>query len=598
MLMKVSDFIIKYLEDYGIEDVFLLAGGGIMHLMDSLAKSTKIKKYYNLHEQASGFAADGYAQYKNCLGVCFVTTGPGATNVITPLASSYIDSTPVLYISGQVKTADITKISGVRQTGAQEVGIIPIVKTITKYAVTIKNPREVRYHLEKAIYLAMHGRKGTVWLDIPLDVQNAMLDTDNLPGYFAPDDELNENDLFSEDYKQIIRWMSESRRPCILVGTGVCLSGAVNEFIKLVNEIKVPVVTSRRVKRIFNETNNEFDFGAVGAFATRSGNYVLQNSDFLLIIGCGLRYYITAYNEEGFAPLAKKVIVNIHEPEIKKLRMKIEKALVCDAKGFINGLLNEDLTGINVSNKWLEYCKNIKAKYNIMNEISTSLEQAPNGYTVAHTIYEYSKKGDTFIGSPSAFGYIQYAHSLKEGQQYIIHMGLGSMGTALPCGIGACIASGKRRTVICEGDGSLQHNIQELALISEYQLPIKLFIDSNNGYRQIYTMQETHFSSRFTGCNPDTGVLFPDLMKLSEAYGLEYVSIDFEYEVNDKISFIMSTDKPMVVEIKSLSTMELIPVIKSRILEDGSMLSSKLEDMYPFLPVEEHQSNMEISKME
>lgn len=588
--MKLSDYVIKFLEEKRVKDVFLLSGGGIMHLLDSLAKNDHINKYYNLHEQASGFAADGYAQYANKLGVVFATTGPGATNVVTSLASAYIDSTPMLVISGQVKRETITKVPEVRQTGAQEVGIIPIVQSITKYAVTVMEPNDIRYILEKAVYMATSGRPGTTWVDIPLDVQSAEIEPETLRG-FCPQEKHIE--ISASDLADIYKLLSEAKRPCILAGTGVMLSGAREEFAAMANQLHIPVVTSRRARRLFHRGNDRYYYGSAGGVAPRFANYVLQNSDCLLVLGSGLRYYLTAYNEENFAPNAKKIMVNVHKAEIDKLHMDVDKAVVADAGNFIRAFMEYCKTNaLAKCDEWLAYCDKMRAKYPAINEILPHDDGLTDGYLVTKYINQYAKDDDVFVASPSAFAYGYNVYDLHDGQDYIVPVGLGSMGTGLPCAIGACIASGKKRTIIGEGDGSLQHNIQELALLREYNLPIKVFIDNNNGYRQIYTMQQTHFHGRLAGCNPESGVGMPILQKIAEAYGLKYYCIAHDTETEDIVKEALSDDEPAIIEMMSSPATEFVPIIKSRMGKDGKMISSKLEDLYPFLPEDEQKANM------
>ena len=588
--MKLSDYLIKFLEEKLVKDVFLLSGGGIMHLLDSLAKNDHINKYYNLHEQASGFAADGYAQYANKLGVVFATTGPGATNVVTSLASAYIDSTPMLVISGQVKRETITKVPEVRQTGAQEVGIIPIVQSITKYAVTVMEPNDIRYILEKAVYMATSGRPGTTWVDIPLDVQSAEIEPETLRG-FCPQEKHIE--ISASDLADIYKLLSAAKRPCILAGTGVMLSGAREEFAAMANQLHIPVVTSRRARRLFRRGNDRYYYGSAGGVAPRFANYVLQNSDCLLVLGSGLRYYLTAYNEENFAPNAKKIMVNVHKAEIDKLHMDVDKAVVADAGSFIRAFMEYCKTNaLAKCDEWLAYCDKMRAKYPAINEILPHDDGLTDGYLVTKYINQYAKDDDVFVASPSAFAYGYNIYDLHDGQDYIVPVGLGSMGTGLPCAIGACIASGKKRTIIGEGDGSLQHNIQELALLREYNLPIKVFIDNNNGYRQIYTMQQTHFHGRLAGCNPESGVGMPILQKIAEAYGLKYYCIVHDTETEDIVKEALSDDEPAIIEMMSSPATEFVPIIKSRMGKDGKMISSKLEDLYPFLPEDEQKANM------
>lgn len=589
--MKLSDYVVEFLRRREVQDVFLLSGGGIMHLLDSLAKEDRIHKYYNLHEQASGFAADGYAQYANKLGVVFATTGPGATNVVTSLASAYIDSTPLLVISGQVRRDTITTLAGVRQTGAQEVGIIPIVESVTKYAVTVMDPADIRYVLERAVYTALHDRPGTVWVDIPLDVQAAEIDPSSLRGYEPEEKAAAVN---AEDLKEIAAMLAAAKRPVILAGTGVMLAGAREAFVQMVNELQIPTVTSRRARRLFHRGGDRYFYGSAGMVAPRYANYVLQNADFLLVIGSGLRYYLTAYNDANFAPHARKAIVNIHPSEIEKLGMTVDKAVVMDAVAFIAAF--SDLCRMRKMpdwQGWITYADEMREKYPAIAEVIPHADGLTDGYMVTKYINQYAGTDDVYVASPSAFAYGYNVYELHDRQEYICPVGLGSMGTGLPCAIGACIASGKKRTILGEGDGSLQHNIQELALLRQYDLPIKIFIDSNNGYRQIYTMQQTHFAGRFAGCTPESGVGMPNLRSIAEAYGLDYYEIVCADETEEIVRRALADDVPAIINMVSSPAVEFVPIIKSRIGADGKMISSKLEDLYPFLPEEEQRRNME-----
>ena len=592
--MKLSDYVVQFLGKEDVRDVFLLSGGGIMHLLDSLAKEEHIHKYYNLHEQASGFAADGYAQYTNKLGVVFATTGPGATNVVTSLASAYIDSTPLLVISGQVRRDTITTLAGVRQTGAQEVGIIPIVESVTKYAVTVMDPVDIRYVLERAVYTALHDRPGTVWVDIPLDVQAAEIDPSALRGYTPEEKAAVVN---AEDLKEIAAMLAAAKRPVILAGTGVMLAGAREAFVQMVNELQIPTVTSRRARRLFHRGGDRYFYGSAGMVASRYANYVLQNADFLLVIGSGLRYYLTAYNDENFAPHARKVMVNIHAPEVEKLRMTVEKTIIMDAGAFIAAFSDlcrtckmPDWQG------WFAYADEMREKYPALSEVIPHADGLTDGYMVTQYINAYAGENDVYVASPSAFAYGYNVYELHDGQEYICPVGLGSMGTGLPCAIGACIASGKKRTILGEGDGSLQHNIQELALLRQYDLPIKIFIDSNNGYRQIYTMQQTHFAGRLAGCTPESGVGMPNLRSIAEAYGLDYYEITHADETEETVRRALADDVPAIINMVSSPAVEFVPIIKSRIGADGKMVSSKLEDLYPFLSEEEQARNMALCR--
>ena len=594
--MKLSDYIVSYLENQGINDVFLLSGGGIMHILDSLAQSKSINRYHNLHEQASGFCADGYSLYSGKLGVCIVTTGPGATNTVTALASSYIDSTPIIYISGQVRTDTISTVPGVRQTGAQEADIVSIVKPITKYAVTVIKAEEIRYHLEKAFFLAQHERPSPVWLDIPLDIQAKQIEPELLVG-FEPIKEgfgsLNKLEIDSE--KQIISMLNNAKRPVLMIGSGVRLAHAEEQLLQLVQKWDIPTVSSRRVRGMLKNENEKYYFGCVGSLADRYANYILQNSDFMLSIGSGLRYYLTAYDESNFAPKANRVVVNIDAAELEKLNMSGALKVKCDAKQFIEAMLQNTDCYRNERVDWWNYCNSMKNKYPSADVFRPTDFETVNPYKVAEYIGLYMHDNDILVTSPSAFAYTFHIPRIHAKQRVISHIGLGSMGTTLPEAIGACIAS-KSRTIACEGDGSLQHNIQELALLKQYNLPIILFVDSNKGYRQILTMQDTHFNGRHAGCTKESGISFPDLKTLAQAYGLRYLRIDSSGVMEARVREALADNDPKIVEMITTMEMEFLPIMKSKMGADGAMQTPSLELLFPFLPEEEHLENMRISE--
>ncbi|MCL2819372.1 MAG: thiamine pyrophosphate-binding protein [Oscillospiraceae bacterium] len=594
--MKLSDYIVSFLEKEDVKDVFLLSGGGIMHIVDSLVQNKAINRYHNLHEQASGFCADGYSLYSGKPGVCIVTTGPGATNTVTALASSFIDSTPVIYISGQVRTDTISTIPGVRQTGAQEVDIVSIVKPVTKYAVTVMDAEDVKYHLEKAFFISQHERPGPVWLDIPLDIQAKLIDPKILKG-FDPVAEGYEKPLKLQqsDEDIIISLFNNSKRPVLMIGSGVKLAHAEDQLIQFVIKWEIPVISSRRVRGILKNEDEKYYFGCVGALADRYANYILQNSDFMLSIGSGLRYYLTAYNESNFAKNAKRVVVNVDSAELEKLNMPDTVKIKCDAKCFLNALLSNNNVTNNERLEWWEYCNSMKQKYLAVNEYIAPDNSSVNPYKVAQYIGQYMGDNDVLVTSPSAFAYAFSIPRIYKEQKTINHIGLGSMGTALPEAIGACVAAGSR-TIVCEGDGGLQHNIQELALLKQYNLPVIVFVDSNQGYRQIHTMQETHFNSRYAGCTKESGISFPNFELLAQAYGLKYIKIDSAKDAEKCVKKALIDNEPKIVEMITTMDVEYLPIMKSKMGANGVMETPSLELLFPFLPDDEHRENMKISE--
>ena len=580
--MKVSDYVMHFLEELGVKDVFLLSGGGMMHLLDSLAKSS-IHPYYNLNEQATSICADAYAQYTNAISVCMVTTGPGGTNAITGVVSAYQDSTPMLVISGQVKTADLAP-EGVRVYGAQEVNITGIVEPVTKYAMTVKCADEIRYHLEKAVYMAVNGRRGPVWIDIPLDIQAADVDLETMKRYEP--EEVPSRDI-GEDLENILKNLQSAERPVLLFGHGVIASGGTGTAQGLSQFMKIPVLTTWRAKELLKE-DNPYYFGAPGAQAPRYSNFILQRSDFLLIVGSRLDWSLTAFNEPGFAPEAKKYIVDIDKAEMDKLKVQFEAKIQMDAADFLN-VLYEKLKGSNFQfadhQNWLSDCRSWKSKYPIYHERQAVDSEGVRGYDFARILTRYAREDDVFVASPTGRVCIamNLGIALKGRQRFVAPRGLGSMGYALPSAIGACIASGYRRTICFEGDGSLQHNIQELQLIVTYHLPIKLFIYNNGGYSSIYGMQGTHFSHRLAGCTPESGVTLPSIKNIAQAYGISYDCIMDNKELESGIEKVCSNNEAVICEVMGDIRFEEIPRTQTQVHEDGTITSSSLENLYPFL---------------
>ena len=595
-LIKVSDYIINYIVEQGVRHLFLISGGGMMHLLDSAGKNNNLELIFNLHEQASSICAESYAQFTGNIGACMVTTGPGATNAVTGCAGAWLDSTPVLYISGQCKTEQMGQLRGLRFYGAQEVAIVPCVKPITKYAVTVLKKEDIRYHLDKAVYLATHGRKGPVWIDVPLDIQGATVDVDSLKG-FSPDDEsiTISKSVDYEDVCKIYDLLNASKRPVILIGHGVVAAKRQEEIRDIVEHLHIPVLSTWRAKGVFGDEEELF-MGSPGIPTTRYSNYVLQNADFLLIIGTRLNPAITAFDETRFAPNAVKVMIDIEKAEIDKLNMEFELKIEADAADFIDALSeNINLYHNNDRKQWLEYCKKIKDKYPLRNEKQPEDNEGKvDGFLFADKLSEYSKTDDVFVGSSSGrtCGISHMAYRLKKSQRFVTSMGLGSMGWCLPSAISCCVASGRSRTLLIEGDGSLQHNIQELQLISTYKLPVKLFVLSNGGYASIYSMQKYNFNENYTGCNKDSGLLFPKMADIAKTYNLTYYKISKNDEIDAVLDKVMKDDIPCLCEIEGSIHFDEIPKSKTVVYPDGTFSSSKLEYLFPFIDPEDQKENM------
>lgn len=595
-VIKVSDYIAKFLVENKIKDLFLLSGGGMMHMLDSVARNPDLNLVFNLHEQASAICADSYAQFTGYLGACMVTTGPGATNAVTGCAGAWVDSNPVLFLSGQCKTEQMGQLQGLRIYGAQEIAIVPCVKPITKYAATVLKKEEIRYHLEKAVYLATHGRKGPVWIDVPLDIQGARVDTETLIAFDPTTEGFEEkHPIDVEQIQKLYVMLNQSKRPAILIGHGVVAAGRQKQVRQLVEEFQIPVLATWRAKGIFGDEEPLF-LGCPGVPAPRFPNYVLQNTDFLLIIGTRLNPVITAYDETNFAPNAKKIMVDIEEKEISKLDMPFEMRFVADASDFVDAMLTQKAR-YQWKNRqdWLDYCGRMKKKYPLHRE-RQPLDNGDkvDGFIFADRLSEHSKASDVFVGSSSGrtCGISHMAYRLKQGQRFVTSLGIGSMGWCLPSAIACCIASGKRRTLLLEGDGSLQHNLQELALVHTYGLPLKLFVYSNGGYASIQAMQRINFQSNFAGCDKDSGVGIPSMEKIATLYDLPYYKIECNEKIDGVLEQVMANNMPCLCEVCGSICFDEIPKSMTIANPDGTFTSSRLENLYPFVSDEEQRDNM------
>ena len=524
-MIKLSDYVIKRLEETGTQHMFMLPGGGAMHLNDSLGRSDKIQYVGCLHEQAAAIAAEAYARVNNQIGLLMVTTGPGGTNALTGIAGAFLESTPVFIVSGQVKRADMINGQGIRQQGMQELDIISLVKPITKYAALVDDPSMIRYHMERALYEATHGRKGPVWLDIPLDVQASIISEDDLIG-FTPF-ELPAYGALDKKVIQVINALNKSERPVLLVGNGIRLADAVSELDELYSELNIPVLTTWNGIDLIAEDNPLY-YGRPGGLGHRYANFMQQNSDFFMSIGARLNLLQTGYNFDGFARAAYKVMVDIDENELHKNNVRPDLAICSDAGDFIRELLrHRELIEKKARSIWFDYGKRLKEKYPIVKQAFWEQKELVNTYCLVETIAKYMTEQDIYVSgsSGSCIDISMQTFRVKKGQRVFCTKGLASMGYGFPSAIGACLASGGRRTVGVNGDGGFIMNIQELETVRRLNLPIKLFVLCNHGYGAIQATQTNLFNKHFVDCNEESGLTIPPIAKVANAFGLKTISI-------------------------------------------------------------------------
>ena len=590
-MIKLSDFVAKRLKErYNINYVFLLSGGGAMHLNDSFGKY--IPYICNHHEQACAIAAEGYARVNQKLAVVNVTTGPGGLNCLNGVFGQWTDSVPVLYISGQVKystTMASCKEIPLRQLGDQEVDIISVVKPLTKYAIMLEDKDDIEYLLDKAVYLATHGRKGPVWIDIPLNLQAAMIDEKKLKKYDYKEDELILPDI-KDKIEELVDLINSSQRPVIVAGHGIRLADAKMDFLHLIDKLKIPVVTTMNGFDIIPDNNENF-IARIGTVANRAGNFVLQNADLVITIGSRNNIRQVSYNSENFAKNAKLVCVDIDLAELNKPTIKPFLKIHADAKYFINLLLKKNLHFKNST--WINFCKYLKDKYPPVSEAERVANNPIEPYYFIDELIKLFKEDELVVcGNGTAFLLPFQVGKVKKEQRYIWNSGDASMGYDLPASIGACIANNKQRTICLAGDGSIMMNLQELQTIKHYNLPIKLFVLNNGGYISIQQTQKNFFDGRFTACSLNSGVSLPDFVKIGNAFGIKTFKIDAIDNLKSNIINVLNVEGPVLCEITLSPGYIFSPKLSARKLDDGTMISPSLEDMFPFLDRNEYKENM------
>jgi acetolactate synthase-1/2/3 large subunit len=595
--MKLSDYVFQFIARLGVKHVFMLSGGGAMHLVDSVGRNKKLTYICNLHEQACAIAADAYSQYTNHLGVALVTTGPGGTNTLTGVAGAWLDSTPILMISGQVKRSDRIGTSGVRQMGFQEIPIVDLVSPITKYAVTIMDPTRIRYELEKAVHLAKRGRPGPVWIDIPLDVQAAQVHENDLPA-FTPEISDSQPDgaepSLKDHVSQAIALLNQARRPVILAGNGIRLAGAFHDFRALIEKLGIPVLTTWKALD-FLPDNHRLFAGRPGAVGQRGANFAQQNADWIMILGARMDFGQTAYSHESFARGARKIMVDIDPAEIQKLNMKIDVPVCADAGDFIREFHGHRQKIAQAEYpEWLRACKGWQKKYPVVLPEYWQQRRFVNDYVLIDVLSDELKQNDLLIpGSSGACSErTMQAIRVKAGLRIFNSQGLGSMGFGIPAAIGGCLASGKKRTVCIEGDGGFIMNIQELETAKRLNLPIKFFVLNNGGYVSIQTTQRNYFDSHYVGSSAASGLTLPDIKTVAKSFGLATARLKSHYRIREKIRDILQMKGPVVCEVMVSPDQITAPRVSSKQRQDGSMVSMPMEDLWPFLDRNEFEANM------
>lgn len=590
-LIKVSDFVAQFLVKHGIDDLFLVSGGGIMHLLDSVGRQDGLRYWCNYHEQACAIAAEGYAKIRRQPGACLVTVGPGGVNALSGVAGAWVDSVPLLVLTGQVRRELIADYTVMRQKGPQEADLVGLASHITKYAVTVLVPEDIRYELEKALYLATSGRPGPVWVDLPLDVQGAMVEETNMRPYPLPTEGPS---LPGSALRVLVDGIRRAKRPLLMGGSGIHWGQAESSLLNLLAATEFPIVLTHTAKDLVPEDHPQ-NMGVFGGLGQRRANFALQNADLVVGLGAGLCLAKTGFNVQGFAPRAKKVLVDIDEGQLHHHPLAVDLRIQAHVKPVLEFLLDSFAERpVRPPARWLQACEDWKVRYPILTPDHFGDPHFVNTYVFMDALAERLVPGDVLVSGIGTDVATQFqAFRAKPDQRLLVTGNWGAMGWDLPAAIGACVAH-KGRTVLVTGDGSIQWNIQELLTVGKYQLPILIFVFNNDGYTCIRNTQNAFFQGFYVGAEPNSGVGNPNFQKLAEAYGLGYACLKNPSALVASLDDVLSQMGPILCEVMVSPTQGISPKASSFQREDGSFESRPLEDMAPFLAREEIHANMRL----
>lgn len=593
-MKRVADVVADILVEKGIHHVFMVTGGGAMHLNDALGRHEKLKYVACHHEQTCAMAADAYFRMERKLACVNVTTGPGGTNAITGVFGAWTDSVGMVVISGQVKWETLVRSTELplRQLGDQEIDIIKVVEPITKYSVIIKDPKSIRYHVEKAIYLAENGRPGPVWVDVPIDIQATPVDPAALES-FDPVKEGYEkkSPAIKTQVQEILQRLQSAERPVVMVGGGVRVSGTHSQFLSAIEKLQIPVATCWNAHDVLWDSHPLYA-GRPGSIGTRAGNFAVQNSDCVLILGSRLNIRQVSYNYKAFAPRAFKMMVDIDEAEMKKPTLSIDLPVTADLKDFFSELQQQPYTPNPKHREWMSWCAERVKKYPACLPDYWKAEGNINPYCFVDSLFKSLKEDDHVVtGDGTACVVTFQAAELKRGQRLFTNSGCASMGFDVPAAIGAYYANPSKRLVCIAGDGSIQMNLQDLMTLKSHNIPVKLFVLNNRGYHSIRQTQHNFFQGNVVGCGEESGLAFPEMEKIAAAYGIPYRRIENHAGLKD-VANVVNAEGIQMCEIVLRLDQAFAPRLSSRRLEDGRMVTAPLEDMFPFLDRKELQENM------
>ena len=583
MKQRVADFIADYLADNGVTQVFSVVGGGAMHLNNAFGTNKRLNVLYNHHEQASAIAAESYSRIHNQVATVCVTSGPGGTNALTGVLCAFLDNLPMIIISGQVRY-DITVEStglNLRQFGEQEYQIIKSAAPMTKYAVMIKDAYTIKHHLDKALYLARTGRRGPCWIDVPLNIQGQIIETDGLIGYTPEEIPKSDKTVINT----IINEIENSKRPVIIAGSSIRTSGSLKTFYELTDTLKLPVICPTSTVDVMAHDDTYY-YGMFGSFGGRTGNFIVQNADLIIALGCRLSFKQIGFNFETFSPLSRKIVVDVDPEELKKPTIHIDIPICADVSDIICSLNACDFDcALDEKQTWLEYCAFLKQKFHVLEHYD---RDSINAYQFADIFYKKLHANSVVVlgNNCASVSMLQKGIQIR-GQRMYGNVNCGTMGYDLPAAIGASVALGN--TVYClTGEGTFQMNLQELQTIVHNKLPIKIVVFNNNSYQAIVQTQTNFFNAVFSGCTVDSGISFPSFEKLAYAYGFPFRSISRGIDIENAIDWIVQEPGSAILELIQTEPDSISPKLSSKRLDDGSIVSPPIDDISPFLTEEEY----------
>ena len=588
--IKLSDYVAKYLLDNKLKIIYSVTGAGSMHFNDSIGTKKGLTVVYTHHEQAASMAAEGTARITGRPGVVNVSTGPGGTNALTGVAGAWVDSIPMLVISGQIMRKDRGPKHGLRQMGVQEINTVSVAKSLTKYAATVEDPNLIKYHLDKALHLSVSGKPGPVWIELPLDIQSSFVEPKKLKG-FRPKKEKNKIPFNS--FKKSIKLINSAKKPLIISGYGVRSANAVKELLQLIKKTQIPLSPSWNTIDVIN-SKSDLAVGRAGLFGDRPSNYAVQKCDLLIVLGARLTTAQIGYMDDLYAINAKKIYVEIDKNELKKPTARADLTINCNVKDYIKYLLKSKKLKTNKYSvlKWKEKLLNLKKKYPVSKEYVNKHKNYASSFKFVDDLCKFLKDNDVVVTDMgTSFTCTMQGFQAKNNQRLWTSSGLASMGYGLPAAIGACIGGGKRRTICIAGDGGLLFNLQELQTVIHYKLPIKIFLIDNEGYLTQKLMMEKNFK-RYAGAHPPSGVSCPDFVKVAKSFGFKCDVINNDRSMPKKIKKIMENDKFHFCVIKIHPMQPLTPRVLMRMNSDGTFERTGIESISPFHDEKEHKRNL------